>query len=166
MSRDLARSSSWVILDGEPCRSSGPQLRVFSLVSDFQTTFDFYTKYFNLKASDILIAPDGTKVAGFMHIDREEEFVDHHTFFFSQNKRQGPHHCSFEVHDRDIQAIGHDVGRSDRVMLSTLLTRQWLVSKGYKPSWGLGRHILGSQVFDYWYMPDGFMVEHYTDGTC
>ena len=46
-----------------------------------------------------------------MHIDREEEFVDHHTMFFSMNpKHLGPHHCSFEVHDPDIQAIGHDVG--------------------------------------------------------
>lgn len=41
---------------------------------------------------------------------------------------------------------------------------QWLKSKGYKASWGVGRHILGSQVFDYWYMPDDFMIEHYSDG--
>lgn len=41
---------------------------------------------------------------------------------------------------------------------------QWLKSKGYTPSWGVGRHILGSQVFDYWYMPDDFMIEHYSDG--
>ena len=38
------------------------------------------------------------------------------------------------------------------------------MGKGYTPSWGVGRHILGSQVFDYWYTPDKFMIEHYSDG--
>ena len=41
---------------------------------------------------------------------------------------------------------------------------QWLASKGNKLAWGVGRHILGSQVFDYWYTPDEFMIEHYSDG--
>ena len=63
--------------------------------------------------SDILSAPDGKHVAGFMHIDRKGEWVDHHTFFFSKNPlRVGPHHCSFEVNDPDVQAIGHDVSAS------------------------------------------------------
>ena len=26
------------------------------------------------------------------------------------------------------------------------------------------QHVLGSQVFDYWFDPSGFMVEHYADG--
>lgn len=29
---------------------------------------------------------------------------------------------------------------------------------------GVGRHILGSQVFDYWQDPSGFKIEHYADG--
>jgi hypothetical protein len=28
----------------------------------------------------------------------------------------------------------------------------------------MGRHILGSQIFDYWHDPDKLMVEHFTDG--
>jgi hypothetical protein len=28
----------------------------------------------------------------------------------------------------------------------------------------MGRHILGSQIFDYWHDPDKMMVEHFTDG--
>ena len=32
------------------------------------------------------------------------------------------------------------------------------------PIVGIGRHIQGSQVFDYWRDPDRFMVEHYADG--
>jgi hypothetical protein len=30
--------------------------------------------------------------------------------------------------------------------------------------WGIGRHVLGSQLFDYWHDPDGMEFEHYTDG--
>lgn len=36
----------------------------------------------------------------------------------------------------DIQALGH----------------QWLKNKGYELEWGVGRHVLGSQIFDYWYV--------------
>ncbi len=41
---------------------------------------------------------------------------------------------------------------------------EWLKAKSYKAHWGVGRHVLGSQVFDYWWDPDGFRVEHYADG--
>lgn len=27
----------------------------------------------------------------------------------------------------------------------------------------MGRHILGSQMFDYWFTPDDFLLEHYSD---
>src|ERR1700730_2721806 len=37
-------------------------------------------------------------------------------------------------------------------------------AQGYHHVWGLGRHLLGSQLFDYWRDPDGFELEHYTDG--
>ena len=39
-----------------------------------------------------------------------------------------------------------------------------LVAKGYRHSWGIGRHVLGSQIFDYWFDPYGFRLEHWTDG--
>jgi hypothetical protein len=35
----------------------------------------------------------------------------------------------------------------------------WLAKKKYKSVWGVGRHILGSQIFDYWWDPTGFMIE-------
>lgn len=39
---------------------------------------------------------------------------------------------------------------------------KYLEKKGYQSVWGVGRHILGSQIFDYWYQPEGkFMIEHY-----
>ncbi|KAL8276791.1 hypothetical protein RQP46_010796 [Phenoliferia psychrophenolica] len=58
------------------------------------------------------------------------------------------HHSSYEVSDYDQQQLGH----------------AWLQSKSYELSWGLGRHVLGSQIFGYWFDPTGFRVEHYADG--
>lgn len=45
-----------------------------------------------------------------------------------------PHHCSFEVNDFDSEHVGHE----------------HLLSKGWTNVWGIGRHLLGSQIFDYW----------------
>jgi hypothetical protein len=61
----------------------------------------------------------------------------------SANKLSHVHHCSFEVHDFDTQLLGH----------------KWLAAKGYKSVWGVGRHILGSQIFDYWWDTSNYMVE-------
>lgn len=119
--------------------------------SDFDTMWRWYMKHFNLVPTDWLyVETDGKQkdVACFAHIDRGSSYVDHHTFFLSSNATSHAHHCSFEVHDFDTQALGHD----------------WLVSKGYKLVWGLGRHIIGSQLFDYWWDTAGNMVEHYADG--
>jgi len=74
--------------------------------------------------------------------------VDHHTFFMTSGAVSHVHHSSFEVHDFDTQHLGH----------------QWLAQKGYESVWGVGRHILGSQIFDYWWDTTGNMVEHYADG--
>ncbi|KAI0448204.1 trihydroxytoluene oxygenase [Xylaria telfairii] len=121
-------------------------------VQDFSSELDFYLKNFNLVPTDFLYVdePDGAKkdVAIFAHIDREDDYVDHHTFFMSTNKTSHVHHCSFEVHDYDTQMLGH----------------QWLGEKGYEPVWGVGRHILGSQIFDYWWDTTHNMIEHYIDG--
>jgi Glyoxalase/Bleomycin resistance protein/Dioxygenase superfamily len=116
--------------------------------TDFNKTFEFYCYNFTFKPSDILYTPDGRDVAGFFHLDRGETFVDHHSFFVQEKPPVHVHHCSFEIHDFDTQLLGH----------------QWLEKQGYKLSWGVGRHILGSQIFDYWYDVHGFMIEHYADG--
>lgn len=90
----------------------------------------------------------------FGHIDRGKDLVDHHSMFLAQLTPDSSigehhvHHSSFEIHDFDTQYLGH----------------QWLDKKGYKSVWGVGRHILGSQIFDYWWDTTGFMVEHYVDG--
>ena len=40
----------------------------------------------------------------------------------------------------------------------------YLTEQRYTHSWGIGRHIEGSQIFDYWRDLDGLLVEHFTDG--
>ena len=113
---------------------------------------NWYTRNFNIVPTDFLHVPNnsgGNKtVAMFAHIDRGQSLVDHHTLFLSSGNRTHVHHCSFEVHDFDTQNLGH----------------QWLAQKGYKSVWGVGRHILGSQIFDYWWDTTGNMIEHYADG--
>lgn len=32
------------------------------------------------------------------------------------------------------------------------------------PAWGIGRHVLGQQIIDYWWDVRSNMVEHYADG--
>ena len=103
-------------------------------VTDFAAANDFFTSRFNFKPSDVIYDGDGRDITAFMHLDRGEEMVDHHSFFFFEGPKFHVHHSSFEVHDFDTQSLGH----------------QWLEDKKYKLAWGVGRHVLGSQIFDYW----------------
>ena len=123
-------------------------------VQNFPAQMEWYTRTFNLAPTDLLYVPDPSaeggkkEVAIFAHIDLGPQHVDHHSFFMSSNPTSHVHHCSFEVHDFDTQSLGHE----------------WLAKKGYKSVWGVGRHILGSQLFDYWWDTTGNMIEHYADG--
>lgn len=38
-----------------------------------------------------------------------------------------------------------------------------LLTKDSDLIWGVGRHIMGSQVFDYWKDSSGLIIEHYAD---
>ena len=119
-------------------------------VTTYRKMYEWYTQVIGLAASD-LVECDGGTITCFFHVDRAKEYSDHHCFFFKPVKAgQTPNvaHSAFEVHDFDIQQLGHN----------------YLESKGYKLCWGVGRHVLGSQVFDYWFDTSGFMVEHYADG--
>ncbi|KAH7349497.1 Glyoxalase/Bleomycin resistance protein/Dihydroxybiphenyl dioxygenase [Plectosphaerella cucumerina] len=116
----------------------------------YQELFDWYTKTLALAVSDVVYKND-EPITCFFHIDRGLEFTDHHAFFFKMAKpgqKLNVAHAAFEVHDFDIQQLGH----------------QHLVQKGYQLCWGVGRHVLGSQVFDYWFDPSMFILEHYADG--
>lgn len=116
----------------------------------YEKMYKWYTDVIGLAPSD-LVQRDGKPITCFFHIDRQKEYSDHHCFFFKPCKPgQTPNvaHSAFEVHDFDVQMLGH----------------HFLESKGYEICWGVGRHVLGSQVFDYWFDTSGFIVEHYADG--
>ncbi|MCZ6603623.1 MAG: VOC family protein [Alphaproteobacteria bacterium] len=111
---------------------------------------DFYRSHFGFLLSDEIYDGDENNiVAAFNRIDRGKEFVDHHTLVpVFHPEKTGLQHAAFEVENIDAVAIG----------------QEYLKAKGYKHSWGIGRHFLGSQIFDYWYDPYGNIVEHFIDG--
>lgn len=120
------------------------------LVGDLASSWTWWQDRFGLLASDDVRAPDGAQAAVFARCDRGSEPVDHHTINLAAVPGKSPqfHHAAFEVADLDSLWTGHN----------------HLLQKGYRHSWGVGRHVLGSQVFDYWLDPFGNRVEHWTDG--
>ncbi len=119
-------------------------------VSDMVKTWDWWQSRFGLLISDEVRAPNGDLAALFIRCDRGDVAVDHHTLNFASVPGVPPkfHHAAFEVADLDDLMAGS----------------HYLEARGYTHDWGVGRHILGSQVFDYWRDPWGHRVEHWTDG--
>lgn len=118
-------------------------------VKDFRESEAWYKSHFGFLTSDEVHTDSNEKAMGaFMRCDRGETPVDHHTLFLLQVPGEGLQHAAFEVHDWDDLMVGHDV----------------LADAGYQHQWGIGKHVLGSQVFDYWKDPDGHTLEHFTDG--
>ncbi len=133
----------------EPC----PVLRLghFVLrVSRHDETVAWFREQFELLPTDYFCVPgDESRVVGtFLHCNRGAEFVDHHSLLIIEAKETGVHHSSFEVQDFDAVMASHD----------------YLEQHGYRLDCGVGRHLIGSQIFDYWFDPFGFRLEHYTDG--
>lgn len=124
------------------------------MTDNYIGTYDWYTSNFNFKPTDIVHKPGepSAELMSFLHLNLGPEYTDHHCLLIAARPGGGKgttiHHSSFEVEDIDTQMMGH----------------QWLGEKGYKAMWGVGRHVMGSQVFDYWYDPSGFIIEHYADG--
>jgi len=89
-------------------------------------------------------------IAAFMHCGLGEQWTDHHTLALisAQDGRSRFDHSAFEVIDLDDVVQGGE----------------WLRQRGHLHSWGVGRHIQGSQIFDYWRDPFGHKIEHWTDG--
>jgi catechol 2,3-dioxygenase-like lactoylglutathione lyase family enzyme len=99
-------------------------------------------------SDDIYAGSKDNIIGSFNRCDRGKEYVDHHVFFCIRNDRAGLNHLSFEVQDIDDVFMGHEYLKQ--------------VGK-YEHMWGLGRHLLGSQVYDYWSDPWGRVHEHWSD---
>lgn len=118
-------------------------------ITDFRKSEAWYKERFGFITSDEIEVGPGFSIAAFMRCDRGDTPTDHHTLFLLQG--QGAprfHHAAFEVAGMDDLMRGHD----------------HLKKAGRTPAWGIGRHVLGSQIFDYWRDPWGHELEHWTDG--
>lgn len=119
------------------------------LVNDFRQTEAFYHSHFGFVNSDEIYLGDRQQVlAAFMRCDRGADYVDHHTFLAVGAGMVELNHVSFELHDLDDLMTGHE----------------HLAAQGYEHRWGVGRHVLGSQIYDYWRDPWGRIHEFWTDG--
>ena len=134
-----------------PERCASRVLRLGHMVlgtPNWEDTARFYINTFGLIPSDVQALPDGRPAVAFMRCDRGGEPVDHHTFVVGRLPVVDIEHAAFEVPDLDAVGMGAEVLRDG----------------GFDRAWGIGRHILGSQIFDYWFGPDGHKFEHFADG--
>ncbi|MHA0285029.1 VOC family protein [Mycobacterium sp. C3-094] len=114
-------------------------------------TLNWYLDTFGMIVSDFLFFP-GQRERGpamsFIRCDLGSVPADHHTLALALGPANRYVHSAYQVSDLDALAAGGE----------------YLRERGYHRSWGIGRHIQGSQLFDYWRDPDGFLVEHFADG--
>ncbi len=114
-------------------------------------TLNWYLDQLGMIVSDFMFFP-GQRERGptmsFIRCDRGQTVTDHHTLALALGPTNRYVHSAYQVCDLDRLAAGGE----------------YLKDAGYQRSWGIGRHIQGSQIFDYWRDPDGFLVEHFSDG--
>jgi catechol 2,3-dioxygenase-like lactoylglutathione lyase family enzyme len=148
--KDLARANA----AQRPPREPAKVMRLGHVVlqsSRFSQSLDWYLQNLGLIVSDFLYYPGQRErgpTMGFIRCDRGDMPTDHHTLAMTLGPKNRYVHSAFEVADLDALAAGGE----------------YLKEAGYHHSWGIGRHIEGSQIFDYWRDPDGFLVEHFADG--
>ncbi|NWH08094.1 MAG: VOC family protein [Alphaproteobacteria bacterium] len=118
-------------------------------VKNFRVSEAWFKSRFGFITSDEIEAAPDFAVGAFMRCDRGDVPTDHHTLFLLQSPAAPKlNHAAFEVASFDDLMRGHT----------------HLKAAHRNAAWGVGRHILGSQVFDYWKDPWGNELEHWTDG--
>ena len=115
---------------------------------DFERAVSWYRRCFGYLPTDIATIADGIPALGFFRLDRGAKPADHHSLAILAGPAPKLLHISTET--IDVDAVGQG--------------QQFLRARGWTHYWGIGRHVLGSQVFDYWKDPAGDEWEHYADG--
>ncbi|HUL93001.1 MAG TPA: catechol 2,3-dioxygenase [Burkholderiales bacterium] len=110
-------------------------------------TLGWFRQTFGLLCTDEFYVGDRSNVVGsFNRVDRGSEPVDHHVLNLYHSPTPGLQHLSFEVQDIDDLFIGHNhlkrLGKYEHLR-------------------GVGYHVPGGQVYDYWLNPWGQMHEHW-----
>jgi catechol 2,3-dioxygenase-like lactoylglutathione lyase family enzyme len=117
----------------------------------YREALNWYLDHLGMIVSDFLYYPgrrDRGPVMSFIRCDRGQTPADHHTLAMALGPSNRYVHSAYQVSDIDAMGAG----------------ARYLAGLGYHRSWGIGRHIQGSQIFDYWRDPDDVMVEHFSDG--
>lgn len=118
------------------------------MVTDYQLSVQWYMKHVGIIPSDVQCLEGGEPIMSFNRLDRGEKPADHHTLALLGGPVPRLAHAAFEAVDLDELGQGSE----------------YLYSQGWTHNWGIGRHTLGSQLFDYWQDPFGAELEHYADG--
>jgi catechol 2,3-dioxygenase-like lactoylglutathione lyase family enzyme len=113
---------------------------VVFLTPHLNETVNFYTQRLGFLLSDTL-----TGMGMFLRCS-----PDHHNLFLIHHERKGLNHVSFRLRDMDEIMAG----------------KQFLEKRGWRPVWGPGRHVIGSNLFYYFANPCGAYVEYYADMDC
>ena len=113
-----------------------------------ETTAWFRETLGMIRSDDVYAGDKENVIGAFSRLDRGDEYVDHHVLFCVHNEKTGLNHVSYEAQDIDAVFQDHEHIKS--------------VGK-YEHMWGIGRHLLGSQVYDYWADPWGRMHERWAD---
>jgi catechol 2,3-dioxygenase-like lactoylglutathione lyase family enzyme len=112
---------------------------ILQFTTDVETKIDFYTGLLGMKIADRI----GPGIA-FMYLDGGS---DHHVVALAKSEAPGLHHASFEM------------GNVDEIGLNVTS----MIDKGYEPTWGFGRHVVGSNYFTYFRDPWNGLVEFFSD---
>lgn len=125
-------------------------------VKDGPASIKWYHDVLGMIVSDNIIGPDGLVGGAFIRCDNGDTPSDHHTLNVVALPPEGKMfhgtfgHAGFELEKSlDDLMAGHFHMKT---------------SGAYTHEWGIGRHLLGSQLYDYWRDPAGFILEHWTDG--
>jgi catechol 2,3-dioxygenase-like lactoylglutathione lyase family enzyme len=101
---------------------------------------NWYCDHLGMIVSDFLYYPGRRNrgpVMSFIRCDRGQTPADHHTLAITLGPSNRYIHSAYQVSDIDAMGAG----------------ARYLAELGYHRSWGIGRHIQGSQIFDYWRDP-------------
>lgn len=115
---------------------------------DLERTRQWYREVLGLVGTeDIFAGEEDNIVASFSRLARGDEYVDHHVFMTHKGARADLNHLGFEVLDADDLFFGH----------------YYMKDAGLRHRWGVGRHRLGSQIYNQWFDPWNRGYEHWTD---
>lgn len=115
-------------------------------VSNADEAVKWFRDTLGMLVTDRIHVPDNPAVTlgTFLRCNKGKNPADHHSILCLHRTPDDikVHHSS-SVPNPDAVHIGH----------------YYLKAHGYQSEWGVGRHLLGSQVFDYWRDPWGHMFE-------